>query len=393
MGAGPSGLGTAARLRKLGVEPVVLEAAERVGASWRERYDSLRLNTIRWLSHQPGLRIPREHGRWVRRDDYVRYLERYVAHHALEVRLRTAVERVDREEAGGEWRVRLPDGDLAAPAVVVSTGFNRVPFVPPWPGRDRFGGELLHAASYRAPGPFRERSVMVVGAGNTAGDIATELARRGAREVLLSVRTSPNITPRELLGMPLHPIAVLSRRSPAWTGDRIAWAIQRAVFGDLRALGVPRPEVGLYTAARERGRSPIVDDGFVAELKAGRIRVVPDVERLDGEEVVLSGGETVRPDAVIAATGYRAGLEGLVGHLGVLDAAGLPRVLAGRADPGAPGLRFVGYVSPLSGLLLDARRESRRAARELAATLHAGRRAREPASTLRAGSSSGRVVD
>lgn len=116
---------------------------------------------------------------------------------------------------------------------------------------------------------------------------------------------------------------------------------------------------------------PAYDDGFIAELRAGRIEIVAAVVGVDGNDLVLTDGTHLRPDAVIASTGYRRGLEGLVGHLGVLDDSGLPAVHGGRQHPSAPGLFFNGYRVDLSGQLrlmrFGARQIAGAVGRELAA--------------------------
>src|SRR5438270_13142042 len=105
-------------LQRVGVATLVVDRADSVGHSWRGHYDRLRLHTVRWLSHLPGCRIPRKYGRWVARDDVVRYLEAYAVRHGLEIRLNTAVQRLDRVD--GRWLLRTPDGDIEATYVVVA---------------------------------------------------------------------------------------------------------------------------------------------------------------------------------------------------------------------------------------------------------------------------------
>ncbi len=143
VGAGSAGLAAAALLRGRGVEPVVLEAGSQPGAVWATRYDRLRLHTPRLLSGLPGLRIPRRFGRWVARDDLVDYFRRYVDHHGIDVRTGVRVERIDRD--GGGWLLETANGAISAETVLVATGYNGEPFVPEWPGRDAFAGELLHS--------------------------------------------------------------------------------------------------------------------------------------------------------------------------------------------------------------------------------------------------------
>ena len=98
IGGGPAGLAAAATLKRCGIPAVVLERSEAVGASWRRHYDRLHLHTVRWLSNLPGYRFSRSHGRWVSRDGVVRYLERYVRHHGLDVRTGVEVRRLDRSD-------------------------------------------------------------------------------------------------------------------------------------------------------------------------------------------------------------------------------------------------------------------------------------------------------
>ena len=97
VGAGPGGLAVAAMMQRGGVETVVVDRADAVGSAWRGHYERLHLHTVRWLSNLPGFRIPRRYGKWVARDDVVRYLESYSVHHNLEVRLTTEITRIDRD--------------------------------------------------------------------------------------------------------------------------------------------------------------------------------------------------------------------------------------------------------------------------------------------------------
>lgn len=361
VGAGPAGLGAAAMLRRAGVPALLLDRAEAVGSSWRGRYDRLRLNTVSWISNLPGQRFPRRFGRWVARDDYVAYLEEYARRQRLQVEFGAEVARIERD--GAAWRLETPAGPVRAASVVIATGHDRVPFLPDWPGREGFAGELLHAASYRNPRPFAGAEVLVVACGNSGADIAADLARSGVRRVRVSMRTPPNIFPREFLGVPLMFSALAMERLPAPVFDAVGRITQRVIYGDLSSSGVPPAPVGVQSAMLERGLSPVTDDGFVEALRGGRIEIVPTIERFEGPEVVLGDGRRLRPDAVIAATGYRRGLEPLVGHLGVLDAGGGPAVHAERQLPGAEGLYFIGFRPKLSGQLHDIKGQARAIAR------------------------------
>ncbi len=368
VGAGPAGLAAAACLRRRGIEPLVVDRGSAVGESWRAPYDRLHLHTPRVHSALPGLRIPRSAGRWVTRDDFAAYLDGYARHHGITPRFGTEVQRLDRDPNG--WRATTADGDVRTRQVVLASGYNGRPVLPDWPGADSFGGEVLHSSAYRCPAPFRGRSVLVVGAGNTGAEIAADLADGGAASVHLAVRTPPNVIPRSLGPLPTTLLGISLDHLPARMSDPLNRLMQRVFVGDLTRYGLPAPTQGLVAQFRATGVTPTIDVGLIAALEAGAVTPVPALVRFDGDAAVLADGSRLRPDAVLAATGYRTALEPLVGHLGVLDEAGRPRVHGGRTDPAAPGLRFVGLASPLKGLLLSIGLDARSAAaavdRELA---------------------------
>ncbi|MFD8403273.1 flavin-containing monooxygenase [Streptomyces anulatus] len=368
IGGGPGGLAVAASLRARGVRAVVLEKSDRVGASWRGHYDRLHLHTTRRWSALPGLRMPRAFGRWVGRDDVVRYLEKYTEHHELEVVTGVGVTRIDRAPDGsGDWQLTATGGRvLRGRAVVVATGFNHTPRIPDWPGRDTFTGELLHAAAYRNPAPYADRDVLVVGIGNTGAEIAADLAEGGASRVRIAVRTVPHIVRRSTAGWPAQATGILVRRLPVRLVDRAGVVMSRISVPDLAAQGLPRPDTGLYSRVRQ-GAIPVQDVGLIDAVRTGAVTPVAAVASFDKDTVVLADGTRLTPDAVIAATGYDRALEPLLGHLDVLDGRGRPVAHGGRSPKGAPGLYFTGFTNPISGMLremaLDAERIAKRVAR------------------------------
>lgn len=366
IGGGPGGLAAAYALRARGVRAVVLERSDRVGASWRRHYDRLHLHTTRRLSALPGLPMPRRFGRWVARDDVVRYLEKYAEHHELEIVTGVEVSRVERAPDGSGWLLHATGGrKLTGAAVVVATGYNHTPRLPDWPGRAAYPGTLLHAADYRSPGPYAGRDVLVVGIGNTGAEIAVDLVEGGAARVRLAVRTVPHILRRSTAGWPSQYTGVLCRRLPVALVDRLAGPLTRLSMPDLSAQGLPRPDTGLYSRVKE-GAIPVQDVGLVDAVRGGRVEIVAAVEGFEDGKVVLADGDRIGPDAVIAATGYSRGLEPLVGHLGVLAPNGRPVVRGARTAPDAPGLYFTGFTNPISGMLRELARDAQKIARAVA---------------------------
>jgi cation diffusion facilitator CzcD-associated flavoprotein CzcO len=364
IGAGPAGLAVGAMLRRQGIEAVIIERADRVGSSWSLHYDRLHLHTVRWLSGLPGLRIPRAFGKWVARDDVQRYLRLYADHHQLEVRLRTEVVRLERQPH--DWLLTTTGEPLSARWVVIATGFNREPFLPDWPGRDTFTGELLHSSRYRNPQTFADRTVLVVGTGNSGAEIAADLADGGTRSVWLAVRTPPNILRRDVGGFPSQVLGVLMRPLPVGLVDRMTAMVQRITVGDLSRYGLHRPPRGMYRRLVDDGIIPILDVGLIEAVKQRRVSIVAAVTGFDDADVLLADGHRLRPEAVIAATGFRRGLEPLVGAFGVLRHNGLPAVHGARTHRNAPDLYFIGYSNPLSGNLRELGFDSERIVRDIA---------------------------
>jgi len=366
VGAGPGGLAVGAVLAQLGLPATILERADRVAASWHSYYEGLRLNSPRRHSSLPGLPIDSNCGQWPLRNEMISYFERYARHHGLQVSFGQEVRRISRE--GGQWRVSTSTGELHAAQVVLATGKNEQPVLPGWPGSADFPGELLHAREYRNAEPYRGKSVLVVGCGSSAVDIALELVATGARQVWMSVRTPPLILAPQRLGVPADDLAQLIKRAPAFLGplfDQVSLAAHRR-HGDLTRYGLPAPAEGVVSAWRARGHGATIDRGIVAAIKAGDVQIVAAVAAFEGDDAVLADHTRIAPDVVIAATGQRPSLEPLVGDLGVLGADGRPVVHGAECSRRAPGLYFIGYRL-IPGQLPDMTRDASRIARRIEA--------------------------
>lgn len=365
VGGGAAGLTTAGALRRRGLDALVVERERLVGTTWRRRYERLRLHTVRafsGLAHRP---IPRRYPRYLPKDAYADYLEEYVTGLDLDVEPASAVSRVAPD--GARWLVETARTVFRPRVVVIATGQHAVPAVPDWPGRDTYRGRLIHSSEYRTGRVFDGQRVLVVGAGNSGAEIAAEVAAEGAAFVASSVRTAPPVVPRDVFGVPVQAFGIALSRLPPDVADRIGARVARAVMGDLSRYGLPPPAWHPFTARR----IPVIDVGYVRELEAGRIHVRRGVLRLSATGAVYDDGREERFDAIVAATGFRTGLERLLDVPGLLDARGAPRFPSGRPTS-MPGLYFMGFTESLRGILFEANRDSRRLAR-LVADYLAGR--------------------
>ena len=348
VGAGPAGLATAVCLKQRNIEALVLEAGPSLAHSWRNHYDRLHLHTVKQQSQLPGLPLAKALPRYVSRADFVAYLESYAARFSIAPRTGEAVRRV--APADGGFVVESARAVYRSRAVVVATGYNRVPNPERLPEQERFSGPVLHSSSYRNGDAFAGRRVLVVGAGNTGAEIALDLAERGAKPIL-AVRAPVNVVPRDLLGMPIQLTSIRMRKAPLKLADGIGRLASRLAFGNLARLGLPRPAMGPISAVKLRRRIPLIDVGTIAAIKRGEIAVKPGVARLTETGAVFADGSAAELDAVVLATGFRAALEELVAVPGVLDESGAPRDW--RAGGACPNLFFVGYEIVPTGHLRE----------------------------------------
>jgi cation diffusion facilitator CzcD-associated flavoprotein CzcO len=202
--------------------------------------------------------------------------------------------------------------------------------------------------------------VLVVGAGNSGTEIATDLAENGAARVALSIRTPPPIVPRDPFGMPVQRTGILLSFLPSAVADRFARLTARIVLGDLTRHGLRTPQWMPYSARRV----PVIDVGFVGALKERKVEIRPALARLTATGAVFDDGSTEPFDAIIAATGFSPGLHELLEAKEVLNDSDEPVERSGEATA-RPGLFFIGYTHSLRGHLFEANLASRRLARNV----------------------------
>ena len=306
IGAGQAGLAAARRLQRSCADFLLVDAAPAVGGSWRHYYDSLELFSPVRYSSLPDLAIPGAPYAYPRRDDVVDYLERYAGHFAFPVRLATPVAAVTRD-AGG-FSADIGGGQaIRARKLVVASGAFGAPNMPTPAGQADFRGRVLHSSDYRSPDGFRGQRVIVVGAGNSAVQIAVELA--GHADVTLAVRDRIRFLPQRVLGRDVH-----------WWFDKLRLNSLN-LFSD---HGVP-----------------IVDDGrYKAALRANRPATRTMFRAFSPDGVLWPDGTEERVDQVIFATGFRHAMD-FLSPSGALDAHGQPLHRRG-VSTAVRGLGFVG---------------------------------------------------
>ncbi len=359
VGAGPAGLATSAELRKRRIEHRVLERGPSVGHSWRGLYDSLTLHTGKHLSALPGFRFGRDVPLFPPRDAFVDYLEHYARRFSLPVETTRAVTRAYRD--GDRWRLQTHSGNLDAKALVVATGIVSNPRIPTFRGQGNFRGRLLHSVEYHRPDDFVGQRVLVVGVGNSGGEIGSELARSGAT-VTISVRTGANVVPRDFLGIPVQYLSVLLRVLPRAGRDKVARAFGRITELRRGPAVLPRPPYGPLDAI------PLIGFHLVDAIREGLIAVRGAVAGFTPDGVRFADDRVEPFDSVILATGFTSALSALDG-LVQRDERGFARRLDRVTSADQPNLFFVGHTYDAAGGLFNISLDAKLAAREIARSI------------------------
>ena len=359
IGAGPAGLAVAACLKKRGASCIIVDRATEVGSSWRRRYDRLHLHSDRDRSTLPYLSFPAGTPRYPSREQVIEYLELYARHFELVPHFNEEVRTVRPRNPG--WITTTTASVYHARQVVVATGYNAVPYQPQWRGQERFSGRILHSSEYRSGESFRGQSVLVVGLGNSGGEIAIDLHEHGAR-VAIAVRGPVNIIPREILGVPVLAISIALSRLPARFADALAAPLVRLTIGDISKLGFRKLPMGPFTQIKARTRIPLIDVGTVKLVREGHIEVLGDIREMGEGDVTFEDGRSRAFDAIVAATGFRPRTECfLESQSNILD---VEQPQPGGEDPKF-GLHYCGFIVSPIGMLHEIGIEAQRIADEI----------------------------
>ena len=310
VGGGQSGLAAARALREGGLPAMILEAGDRPTGSWPHYYDSLRVFSPAAYSSMPGMPFPGDPDHYPGRDEVTDYLEQYAAGLDVEIRTNTRVATIRQD--GKAFLVLTEDGQtLSASGIVAASGSFSNPHRPSFPGEDTFTGGLSHVADYRNPTPYVGKRVIVVGAGDSAAQVANELAP--VATVTIATRHPVRFVPQRLRGHDVH------------------YWFRETGFDALPAVWL----------RKITGGSVVTDSvGFEQTLAEGLVDRRPMFTALDDDQVVWNDGQHEPVDAIILATGYRPCLDYLR-ELGALDEHGAPMHVGGISSTHV-GLVYVG---------------------------------------------------
>jgi putative flavoprotein involved in K+ transport len=316
IGGGQAGLSAGYHLKQRGLSFVILDGEARIGDAWRKRWDSLRLFTPARFDGLDGMRFPAPATYFPTKDEMADYLEAYAAHFGLPVRSGVRVDRLSK--VGGRFVAEAGGRRYEAGQVIVAMSKYQKPFVPAFAGLLDPGIVQLHSLDYRNPGQLQDGDVLLVGAANSASEIARDLAP--GRKVWLSGR---------------HPGHVPIRIESFIARHVVLPFLFRIVFHRLVTLKTP---MGRKAKAKgESGGAPLIRVK-PRDLDAIGVERVPRVEGVRDGRPLLADGRLLDVANVIWCTGFTPGLDWV--ELPVFDAGG--HVLHKRGVTEVPGLYVLG---------------------------------------------------
>lgn len=349
VGGGPAGLATAVALGMRKIPYRLVERGPMLGHMWWNTYDSLTLHTGRHMSSLPGMDFASGTPLFPTKDQFFAYLTAYAKRYAIQVETGSDVQRIARVTPG--WVAETATGSITARNVVIATGIMSNPQTPYIPGRELFSGRVLHSVEYRRPAELTGQRVLVIGVGNSGGEIASELAHAGI-DVTIAVRSGANVVPREIAGVPTQYIAYGMRSLPKGARLWLAGFVQRM---SERKHGAPVLPRGRGSALES---VPLIGFHLIDAIRDGLVQLkLAGVAEFTARGVRFTDGSEEAYDSIVLATGFAPAL-GPLGRLVRHDAKGFAVRSDRVTSADQPSLYFVGSNYDVTGGLANIRRDS-----------------------------------
>ena len=306
VGAGPSGLVLAKQLKDRNIQPVIFERDEGVGGVWNcsnmhsVMYDSAHTISSKTMTEFSDFPMPEEFSEYISHRKMLQYLQAYADRFDLlqHIQFACAVKNITKTEQGS-YVLDLGTGDIQEfDHVAVATGHASKPKIPDL-NFDNYAGEVLHTQKYKEPSIFKNKKVLVIGAGNSGCDIACE-ATSAAKQVFLSIRRGYYFIPKFLLGMPADVFGetTVKLRLPMFLRQKINQIILRFFQGNIQKIGFPKPDHRIFES------HPIVNELLIYHVRHGDITIRKDVKEILSNAVKFSDGSLIDVDVIVLATGY-----------------------------------------------------------------------------------------
>ncbi|KAF5468339.1 hypothetical protein F2P56_012497 [Juglans regia] len=360
VGAGPSGLATAACLNLHSIPNLILEREDCYASLWHKRtYDRLGLHLAKEFCYLPLKSIPPDAPTFMPKDYFLRYVDAYVSEFNINPLYHRSVESAIYDDVGKKWRIEAKNTMKGSTVevytsefLVVASGENSEGHIPSIPGLDSFPGEILHSQHYKSGSRYKSKDVLVVGCGNSGMEIAYDLSDHGTCTSIV-VRSPFHVLTKDLV----HRGMSLLNYLPVYMVDILITVLAKLEYGNLSSYGIHKPKKGPFANKIATGRSAVIDVGTIKKIQNGEIEVVPaGILSINKNNVLFENGTEKRFDAIVFATGYRSTAnEWLKDYKYALNDDGMPKNSFPGHWKGERGLYCAGFSRRgLAGVSADA---------------------------------------
>ncbi|CAO2820686.1 unnamed protein product [Amaranthus hypochondriacus] len=347
IGAGPSGLATAACLKQQGIPSLILERSDCIAPLWQQKtYDRLKLHLPKKFCELPLMGFPSDFPKYPSKKQFIFYMKTYANHFNLSPKFNQEVSKTYFDEEIMCWRVQIKgnDFDYVSKWVIVATGENAEPLIPEILGMEKFQGKLMHTSLYKSGSDFKNQRVLVIGCGNSGMEVSLDLCRYNAMPHMV-VRNSVHVLPREMFGFSTFGVAMtLLKWFPLKLVDKFLLFVANLTLGNTDGLGLRRPKTGPIELKNATGKTPVLDMGALSLIKSGKIKVMEAVKEITKDGAKFVDGKEREYDSIILATGYKSNVPFWLKDCEFFTDDGMPKVAFPNGWKGGKGLYTVGFT-------------------------------------------------
>lgn len=366
IGAGVCGLVMCKSLKQHGISYDCYEKGSKIGGNWwynndnnqSSIYHSLHINSSKKMTEFEDFPMPEDFPHFPNHTQILKYLEDFCNHFKLldNIKFNITISNIEKNN-DGTFKIEYNGLKKNYKYVIVATGHHWKPYIPKSITTSNFNGQLLHSHDYKTPNEFKGRSVLVVGIGNSALDIACDISRNNNDIVYISTRNSAHIFPHFFLG---RPIGDIGSKSPIWIPTFLKRIITHIILylarGNQKNYNIPKPKFKLLT------QHPSISSEIFLLAGKGLIKFLPDLKSINNQEITFENETLLKIDTILVCTGYDISLPFI--HPEILDNEELENTnkldLYKRIVPtNHNNIFFIGFVQPNASIFKIAEIQSK----------------------------------
>ena len=340
IGAGISGLGMARALGERNIDYDHFEKMPELGGNWKYGvYENVHIISSKKTTQYLEYPMPDSYPDFPKANQMLSYLKSYAKKYNLDSDIQFNTNIINVLQNGESWQLEIEGkGLLSYHSVIIANGHHWHTRYPQLNGN--FTGDILHSKDYKSPEILKNKRVLVVGAGNSAFDIAVD-AGEFSEESHISMRSGRWIIPKTFFGVPS--VDVMQPWYPKWFTKNLIKTLIFIQFGKYSDYGLPEPKDEIFE------RHPTINSQFLYFMKHGRISPHPEIQKVDGKIVTFKDNSHIEVDMILFATGFHSSLPMLKSLNLKYNQNGMPELIHGMFPKEYKNIYILGMGQPRYG--------------------------------------------